>query len=549
MSLSDVLGVGEAAPGRLAVIADLLAAHPGCAVGIFDPASAVDDPRRLLVDLGIEMNGHPTLTGGALVQFVAPADAWLVSDLGLAAGTHGVARRTIRLRHGGGAELYIFDVSETATWLVVVIVAHAGDTVAATPPPTAIIASPRIAVVHCDGFGIILSAGESTVALLGRPYASLLGEPVINLVHPDDQEAAIVNWVAAKEQRGVALRWRCRVVRADGSPWWVEVTLINDIDTSGAGNVRVELYDISDEVAASAALAAETELLGLLTESLPVGVAKFDATGRIEYANRRLTQLLEPTSPCDLLRRAARGELDDEALATAFTALRDHGTGSLLVVDHLASDGTLRHLEWTISAARNNDGAVTGGVVCIADVTEAGDLRAALEHRASTDDLTGCLNRAGTMSALERALATTAEGEGVGLLFIDLDGFKGINDQRGHAIGDAVLEVVASRLRAGLRDCDLLGRLGGDEFVIIAPRLPTAETALALGDRVSKQLHGIATIGDFSVDIAASIGVAWSAASSASDLLARADAAMYATKQDRSIADDGCIGAGSGSPY
>ena len=220
---------------------------------------------------------------------------------------------------------------------------------------------------------------------------------------------------------------------------------------TATGVVRLELYDISTEVAATEALVAERELIGLLTETLPVGVAKFDAQGRVEHANGRLTELLAPLDPQELLGRAVRGEIEDVELAAAFHALMRDGVASRLVVDHIDANGTMRHLEWTIRAALGGSGEVTGGVVCIADVSEAIRLRAALEGRASTDALTGCLNRAGTVAALELALSNVAVTGGVGVLFIDLDDFKSINDTRGHAVGDAVLEVVASRLRGALR--------------------------------------------------------------------------------------------------
>jgi diguanylate cyclase (GGDEF)-like protein len=175
-------------------------------------------------------------------------------------------------------------------------------------------------------------------------------------------------------------------------------------------------------------------------------------------------------------------------------------------------------------------------VVCIADVTEAAQLRAALEDRARTDALTGCLNRAGTITALEHTLANLGPNEGVGLFFIDLDGFKAINDSRGHAVGDAVLEIVAGRLRGALGPGDLVGRLGGDEFVVISPGLDSTSAALDLAGIVSRQLRGPAFIADVAAPIAASIGVAWSSTATASELLGAADAAMYVAKQTRSPA-------------
>lgn len=531
MAVSEVVQLGPLASERLAAVRELIATRPGCAVGLIDAANDIVDPERLFTEFGIPLGGHSMLRGNALVEFVATSDAWLVSDIATTAQSTGSARRVVRLRSGRTAELHLFAIGTGELRTVVVIVPYEGDSVAVTPASTAIVASPRVGVIHCDSFGTIESACDSTCALLGYPRVDLEGRPIVNILLPEDQEAAIVNWVAAKAQRGVALRWRCRAVRSDRSTLWMEATLTYEIDAAGEGDVRVDLYDISQEVAATAALAAETELLGLLTETLPVGVAKFDRQGRIEHANGRLSQLLAPASAQDVLGRAARGELDTGDAASAFAALFEDGTGCSFVVDRVDGDGNPRHLEWTIRAVRSSAGAVTGGVVCIADVTEAGHLRAALEHRARTDALTGCLNRAGTVSALEAALAAVGPAEGVGLLFIDLNGFKDINDACGHAIGDAVLEIVARRLRDASRDEDVLGRLGGDEFVVIAPHLNSPNAALVLARRVAAQLHGVAAIGQITVGIEASIGVAWTPAGSATDLLARADAAMYAAKQ------------------
>lgn len=531
MTVRDVDGI---ATDRLAIVENLIADNPGCAVGVLDVANNIGDPKPLLATMGISSRGHPPLAGGALVEFVATTDAWLVSDINLAARRHGSAMRKVRLRNGTTANLHVVDVNGSKLRSVVLIAPLAGETITTTPPPTAVVASARVGVIQCDAFGTITTACASTLALLGRSSDAVVGQPIINLLHPEDQDASIVNWVAAKEQRGVALRWRCRVLRPDRSPLWVEVTLTYEIDTTGAGDVRVDLYDISQEVAATEALAAETELLVLLTETLPVGVAKFDASGRIELANRRLTQLLEPVRPHELLGQAARGELANIDLAAAFRSVLHDGAMSLLTIEHIGRDGTSRHLEWTIRPVHTDAGTVTGGVICVADVTEAHDLRAALEHRASTDTLTGCLNRAGTIASLESALATGGPDHGVGLLFIDLDGFKHINDLRGHAVGDAVLEIVAGRLRLALRAQDLLGRLGGDEFVVIAPRLRSAAAALLLAERIAGRLQGFAAIGDAMVAIEASIGVAWTSTGTATDLLGSADGAMYTAKQANS---------------
>lgn len=534
MATADTQGFAVAIADRLAMLADLLVTNPASAVGLCDPAGNIGDAGQVLSKVGIAVDGHGVLKGSALVEFVAISDVGLLGDTAREAGLRGSATRRLRLRDGQSADLHLIEISDTELRTVAIIVPSAGQTIAGTAQPTAIEATSRIGVVLADGFGLITSASASTLILLGAPSASIVGTSVVDLLHTDDREMAVVNWLAAKAHRGVALRWRCRLARTDGTSLWTETTITNDVESDGTGVVRVEMHDISTEVAATEALVAERELIGLLTETLPVGVAKFDAFGRIEHANGRLTELLAPLDPHEMLGKAVRGDVEDVDLAAAFNALMRDGMASRLVVDHIDAFGTVRHLEWTIRAAVGGSGEITGGVVCIADVSEAVRLREALEGRAKTDALTGCLNRAGTLAALEFALSNVDRTGGIGVLFIDLDAFKSINDTRGHAVGDAVLEVVASRLRGALRSGDLVGRLGGDEFVVISTGLHSASAALVFACRVSEHMQGPATINGFAIPVAASIGVAWTMTSAAPDLLAAADAAMYIAKQTHS---------------
>jgi diguanylate cyclase (GGDEF)-like protein len=534
MATAETHGFALALAERLAILADLLATNPASAVGLCNPSGNVGDARHVLAEVGISVESHGVLQASALVEFLAISDAGSISDLSRETSVRGCATRAVRLRNGQSADFHLIEISDTEVRRIAIIVPGVGETVAGTAKATAIEATSRIGVLLADPFGLITSASASMSVLLGGPSEPIVGTSVVHLIHIDDREIAIVNWLAAKAHRGVALRWRCRLNRADGSSLWAETTITNDVESDGTGVVRVELYDISTEVAATEALVAERELIGLLTETLPVGVAKFDALGRVEHANGRLTELLAPLDPHEMLRNAVRGDVEDVELAAAFNALMCDGLTSRLVVDHIDAHGTVRHLEWTIRAALGGSGEITGGVVCIADVTEAIRLREALEGRASTDALTGCLNRAGTVAALELALANVGRTGGIGVLFVDLDDFKNINDSHGHAVGDAVLEIVASRLRAVLRSGDLVGRLGGDEFVVISTGLRSANAALVFACRVSEHIQGPAALPDLVVPIDASIGVAWTMTGTARDLLGAADAAMYIAKQTHS---------------
>jgi diguanylate cyclase (GGDEF)-like protein len=151
-----------------------------------------------------------------------------------------------------------------------------------------------------------------------------------------------------------------------------------------------------------------------------------------------------------------------------------------------------------------------------------------LTAEASTDGLTGLVNRA---TFERRVLSALATGGPTSILYVDLDGFKAINDDLGHAAGDEVLQRIAKRLRRNVRPRDICARLGGDEFAVL---LPATELAVAqdVAERLAVLLSAPITISGHSLDVGASIGVAVGG-SDAAELIRAADQAMYAAKRRR----------------
>ncbi len=157
--------------------------------------------------------------------------------------------------------------------------------------------------------------------------------------------------------------------------------------------------------------------------------------------------------------------------------------------------------------------------------------RRSLEHRASTDELTGLVNRREFERRSEEELDTAGRvGAGVCLMLIDLNGFKQINDTLGHQFGDLVLTACAERLTSAVRDTDLVGRWGGDEFVILLPGLQDASAVRASAERIAGRLSASPVVGD--VTVTASIGAALYPRHGATldDLIRGADVAMYGAK-------------------
>ena len=165
------------------------------------------------------------------------------------------------------------------------------------------------------------------------------------------------------------------------------------------------------------------------------------------------------------------------------------------------------------------------------------DELAQARQAAGRDALTGLSNRRGFEPPLRRELARHARGpEVLALLFVDLDDFKAVNDQLGHAAGDELLRIVGARLAAGMRHSDLVCRHGGDEFVCLLPQLHSATRAGALAAALLRSIAQPCVLGGQVVEVHASIGVAiYPRDGDSVPLLMRsADSAMYAAKARRS---------------
>lgn len=158
--------------------------------------------------------------------------------------------------------------------------------------------------------------------------------------------------------------------------------------------------------------------------------------------------------------------------------------------------------------------------------------RAKLAHQASHDALTGLPNRAAFQDRAAAVLAAAGAAKVTGVLLLDLDGFKTVNDTLGHAAGDDLLVGVAARLRGAVRPGDTVARLGGDEFVVLLPGLPDAGHVDEIGGRILRRLTEPVTVGDTLLAARASIGAAVATGSLADplDLVKRADVALYEAK-------------------
>ncbi|WP_051713031.1 EAL domain-containing protein [Spirillospora albida] len=209
--------------------------------------------------------------------------------------------------------------------------------------------------------------------------------------------------------------------------------------------------------------------------------------------------------------------------------LKDPGGTYTFQVRMARTDGTYRCME-VHSTNSYGDSSVGGIVSNLRDITDIVRVQEELVHQAGHDALTHLANRALLVERIESALAGTG-GDGIAVALIDLDDFKAINDRLGHAVGDALLVAIAGRLRNCVRPGDTVARLGGDEFAVLLWDVSADEIDGVL-DRISCALSGIVNALGHDLLVHASIGLAEaSGGTDATELMRRADVAMYAVKE------------------
>jgi diguanylate cyclase (GGDEF)-like protein/PAS domain S-box-containing protein len=350
--------------------------------------------------------------------------------------------------------------------------------------------------------------------------------------HPDDRQRAAERWREATRS-GEPYEIEYRLRRVDGVYRWMLGRAVPIRDASG----RIVRWfgtctDIEELKLAQSRIAEQVELLDRTQDAIVV----HDLDHRVRYWNAAAERIYGWSAA------EAVGQRLEDLTAPDIDQVRD--AVQVLLRDGEWS-GELRYrtrsggevlLEGRWSLLRDEDGAPRGALAVNTDVTERRRIEtrylAALEARATQDPLTGLANRSALFDRLE-LLLDQRRGPGTAVAFLDLDGFKAVNDRLGHRVGDELLKDVADRLRATVRQGDVIARIGGDEFVVVG-EAEDRTTALGLGERLAAAVSGAVRVGDRTVEVDVSVGVAFVARTEqvdAEEALSRADHVMYAVKR------------------
>ena len=222
-------------------------------------------------------------------------------------------------------------------------------------------------------------------------------------------------------------------------------------------------------------------------------------------------------------------DVDREA-ARDLVSLAQGGRPARGEVRLMSENGHTPHVDAVVTEVIDED--LMGFVITCHDITERHELEQQLTHQAFHDSLTGLANRALFRDRLGHAMARARGAGGYGVMFVDLDDFKTVNDSLGHAAGDELLREMTGRLRTCLRDGDTAARLGGDEFAILLEDVEDDDQCEVIAQRLLEALALPFSIGGTEVTTGASIGIAMGQVGPASpeDLMRNADLALYDAK-------------------
>lgn len=301
--------------------------------------------------------------------------------------------------------------------------------------------------------------------------------------------------------------------------------------------------DALEAFAVSAALAIEHATLRSRTEeserlfrgvfnASPLGMALLDENHGMRVVNAAMCSILgRPAADLTGKTLDAFTHPDDLRIETIVGGELAGGRSVRVEQRYLRPDGSLVWGELTATHIGDGERAV----LQLRDVTEQREAVGRLRHLASHDTVTGVGNRSMLLDRLAGAVRRRDEdGEPLALLFVDLDGFKRVNDAHSHAVGDQVLYTVARRLCQVTRGQDTVARWGGDEFIVLVADVPDAATAVALAQRVERAVSLPILLSGDAYRVTASVGVAFSDAddtTAAAQLLHNADSAMYQSKR------------------
>lgn len=388
-----------------------------------------------------------------------------------------------------------------------------------------------------DRCGRYLQVWTRSPALLPQQKEEMLGKTVHEVLAPD-QAAIVMGALREADDNGVAYGRCLRIVLPTGETRWLELSVAKRPGSDASKSTLLALSrDISGRTPTEEALKdIQTQLLSVL-QTIPDMVWLKDLAGVYLLCNHAFERLVGRRE-ADIV-----GNTDYDLFdAKAANFFREKDRAAIEAGDIVINE------EWVISHETGQQimletrkvpvfgagGDVTGILGVARDVTELNASRQKIHQMAFYDSLTALPNRAFFGDRLRQLMADSeSHGRMAGIMLIDIDHFKAVNDTMGHPVGDELLRQAAARLSKGVRDCDTVARLGGDEFAILLPNVRRSGDIARIAGKLLESFSEPFLLDDREVFISCSIGVALhpNDSTDVNDLVRYADSAMYLAKR------------------
>jgi diguanylate cyclase (GGDEF)-like protein/PAS domain S-box-containing protein len=380
------------------------------------------------------------------------------------------------------------------------------------------------AILVLDDSGTVRWASPSAAVSSKWSRADVIGWTAADVMHPDD--VVLVKDLVERVRDGAGTHSvEGRMRGPDGAWRWMRIRISDLRDVQGVGGLVAVVSEVNEEVETRRAMARFASVFDT-TEDM---VVLTDPDGAIVYANRATYEFLGD----DLDSLADRPELAEVSLLT-LDAFSDTGRQNWVgEVTLTGITGETRPVSLELLAHRDDKGEISFLSAVGRDISERIELQNQLQRQATHDPLTGLPNRAMLFERIHRASGRVGSepDHHMALLFIDLDHFKTINDNLGHAVGDRLLGAISRRVRTVVRPGDVVGRFGGDEFVVLCEEVESLDAATAVAGRIASTLEAPFKVDGHEIHVGVSIGIAFAdEAADAEAILRDADAAMYRAK-------------------
>ncbi|TDT57257.1 PAS domain S-box-containing protein/diguanylate cyclase (GGDEF)-like protein [Fonticella tunisiensis] len=391
---------------------------------------------------------------------------------------------------------------------------------------------PQPIVIYREG--IIIYANPACVDVLGAEKPEeLIGRHVYDFIHPDCAEVATARVQEALEGKYIGIKDQ-RLVRVDGKEIDVEIVSVNVI-YEGQKAVMSTFNDVTERKSMERALKEKEKFLSDVFDSIQDGIAVIDRNFKIIRTNKTMDEWYKKWLPIEerICRRDAFGENKQICADCSSVKTMKQGTPHTTISEYTYPSGEKKWFEIYAYPLRDDKGNITGVIQQIRDITGRKKIEDRINQLAHYDAVTGLPNRNMMRSSLKKAIRDAAKkGENVGVIFIDLDRFKMINDTLGHIYGDRVLKLMAQRLSFCAEEPYTIFRHGGDEFIVIRKAVDKEELrccAEKIIDKISRPF----VMDGREIYITPSIGISIypSDGDDVDTLIKYADSAMYLAKE------------------